>query len=199
MNIHNYQSTENLAQALASNIAKSNFQSLVLPGGSSPKLLIGALAQQKIDWDGVTLTTTDERVVPLEDPASNAGQVIEIFRENGVQKNPLWLLEHGIEDKIPVVADVTVIGFGLDGHFASLFPRANWENSEKRIFDAQAPFEPRQRKTLSYQYLLASKKLHVLVPDLEKFHLLESGADHLPIKKLIEEAGKKLQCHIVQQ
>ena len=172
--------------------------SLILPGGSSPVLLLESLAEKTIDWASLTLTTTDERIVPLDDPASNAGQIMRLLNARGISKRPFWLLEEGIEDKLPTPPDIAVIGFGLDGHFASLFPRAGWDASPSPIFEAEAPFDPKDRLTLSYEYLKSSRILHVLSPSGDKTDLLRTGSPHLPIKKLIEETGEKLHIHAVE-
>jgi 6-phosphogluconolactonase len=116
---------------------------LALSGGSTPKPLYEALAEQPLPWDKIQIFWGDERYVPAEHPDSNqlmARQAwldrIEIQDANihpmpTVAGDPAadaqtyetelrqWF---GVgSEEIPTF-DVVLLGIGDDGHTASLFP-----------------------------------------------------------------------------
>ena len=185
---------QSLAVSISDNLNNAEEPLLILPGGGSPKLLIKALADQDVNWDNVNITTTDERCVPLEDERSNAGQIKQL------SPNSLWLCEDGITDKLLFPSAVTVLGMGLDGHFASLFPGGDMGEG-KTLVKTQAPAEPKDRISLGIDALLNTNRLILLIPDSEKWNLcqkaLDGAAPELPIVRLFRQAGEKLELHIV--
>ena len=201
-----------MAQELAASITDDMNQAikakehgfLILPGGSSPRLLIAELAKQKLIWNKITLTTTDERCVPVENPNSNAGQIMKIFKEEGTQISPILLYnnEKGDIQTLPWPADVAVLGMGLDGHIASIFPGMPYD-SKDLVITAQAQTQPKARVSLSMDVLLKAKRLMMLVSGTPKWllcqRLLEDEAEDLPLRHLMKMAGSKLELHIAEK
>lgn len=60
-----------LAEQLNLQLAQQRRAALLLPGGSSPQLLLPVLAQCGLDWARIDLCPTDERWVPAESAQSN--------------------------------------------------------------------------------------------------------------------------------
>ena len=60
-----------LAAQLQATLSAKPRASMLLPGGSSPQLLLPLLAEAALDWSRVDLSATDERWVAASDPASN--------------------------------------------------------------------------------------------------------------------------------
>ncbi len=190
---------ESLAESIAEDLMAPENSFLILPGGSSPQGVIKELARQDLLWDQITITTTDERRVPMEDAQSNAGQVKRLFAQEGIEVEPLWLGEAKIED-LSFPASVTVLGMGPDGHFASLFADEDM-GPGKDIIEATASFQPYERLSLTLEALLDCKRLILLVPDQEKWTLCQSVLagenSDLPIARLFQAAGSKLELHII--
>ncbi|HEY7118281.1 MAG TPA: 6-phosphogluconolactonase [Tepidisphaeraceae bacterium] len=116
--------------------------SLVLSGGSTPRLLYQLLAADpyrgRIDWPNVEIYFGDERAVPTDHPDSNFKMANEallahvpikpenIHRMRGEIDPNQAAIEYGRmlkerfgDDGGP---DITLLGMGDDGHTASLFP-----------------------------------------------------------------------------
>lgn len=211
-----YDDSDSQAQSLADYIALALLEDikdrgealLILPGGSSPRALITQLAQKKLPWGNIQVTVTDERCVPLESTHSNVGQIKQLFIEQGVPLSPiaLWNDEtrsiNAIE-LLPWPSTVTVLGMGLDGHIASLFPEQGWSCQNGRILEATAPSQPRQRVSLSMEVLASSPRLILLVNGDDKWKLYQrisklqnSGT---PLESLIDTVGNKLDVHVVTE
>ncbi len=117
--------------------------SLALSGGSTPKPLYEALAQQPLPWDKIHIFWGDERYVPPDHSDSNQGMArqawldrVSIPAENihpmptGSGSPALDAKTHETEliqffqvapGEFPAF-DVILLGMGDDGHTASLFP-----------------------------------------------------------------------------
>lgn len=118
-----------LAQAIALDLASAigarGAATLVLSGGNSPVPMFAALCDAPLDWSRVTVTLADERQVPPDSPLSNQRLVREhLLVGNAARANFVPLDESGAADGIERPFDVVVLGMGLDGHIASLFPTA---------------------------------------------------------------------------
>lgn len=187
-----YEDDETLAGSLAGSIAAELQQAkkpfLILPGGRSPRRLISKLAEQDVDWRTVTITTTDERCVPLEDEASNAGQIRRLFQEAG-KKTPLMTLWPEKPAKMGR-ATVTVLGMGTDGHIASLFPGGAMPPGPARI-------------SLTMEEILNTDRLILLVAGADKWLVCrEAMAGErlgLPVGDLMVRAGEKLEIHVIDR
>lgn len=173
---------------------------LILPGGSSPQLLMKRLAQSDLDWSNVTIMPGDERCVPFDDPASNAGQIAALFSGAKVQPQLVRLWPDQPDDAVlSQISDVTVLGMGLDAHIASLFPGMGPE--EGVIMKTRAPVAPYDRISLTTKTLLQARSLVLLVTGPEKHEIvrriLAGQMADTPLARLIRVAGSKLELHIV--
>ena len=189
-----------MADALADSIAATLNAApgpvrLTLPGGRSPVALITALAARPLPWDRLTFSTTDERVVPDDSPDNNATQIARLLAPREIA---LLRLSQGIEK--PWHSTVTVLGMGMDGHIASLFPAMTPDDdNEGPVIPATAPAEPRARLSLTMAALMSTNRLILLVPDREKWllcrQLLDDLDSPLPLARLMRRAGEKLELH----
>jgi len=88
--------------------------------------------------------------------------------------------------------DVTLLGMGVDGHTASLFPGSVALTASEDVVAVQAPegVEPRHRITLTLAALSASRRVYFLVAGREKAHALgqvlrsSTGDDVLPAARV---------------
>ncbi len=182
---------ESIAADLISGVQKNGKAFLILPGGSSPVPLMEELAKLDLPWDQITVTTTDERDVLLSDPHSNAGQVKKIL-----DIEPIWLCDTTAQGLLEFPATVTVLGMGMDAHFASLFPGAPMPEG-RDIVRTTAPFAPHDRLSLTLETLLDTKRLILLAPSSEKRALIEAVAagkyPGVPLESLLHKAKEKLE------
>ena len=119
-----------IADGVGTCLARAGTDALIaLPGGSTPEAFLPAVADTLPHWQGVTVTLTDDRRVPIYDPRSNAGMVQRRLLAS-LQKQPTFLpplndagAESSAAGPLPSRRfDLIILGLGNDGHVASLFP-----------------------------------------------------------------------------
>lgn len=115
--------------------------SLVVPGGSTPISLFNQLSTAPLPWSKVLVTLSDERWVDENHQDSNAKMVKEQLLINQASKAhflPLNLSNTSVDEAALAANrqlsnqptfDITLLGMGSDGHFASLFPNSHALNS----------------------------------------------------------------------
>jgi 6-phosphogluconolactonase len=129
--------------------------SIVLTGGSTPRVAYQLAAELEPDWSRVELWWCDERCVPPDDQASNYGMAKralldrlgqppravhriqgELGRDDGAAEYKLELAEAGD-------FDLVLLGIGPDGHIASLFPDfPTLDVTNRDVIGSEAGHEP---------------------------------------------------------
>ena len=174
-------------------------KTILLPGGTTPRSLFKEMSKTKHKWNNTNFYPTDERLVPLDDPNSNYGQIKENFDKSPTLKkrlHPLTNEDGSINiDKLLLhkTIDLAILGIGLDGHFASIFPE-NQIKMSKQIIAKPLEFEEveshiavSRRITFTFNTLKSSKKIIVIARGREKEKIFESREKHptLPINRLL--------------
>lgn len=195
-----------LAALLGQALQDQTRAALLLPGGSSPQLLLPQLATHALDWARIDLSPTDERWVAAESSQSNC----RLLREGLPQATCLdprlggdpataarhWQVQ--LQAWLPFAA--VLLGMGEDGHFASLFPHmpgltaALDPQAAPAVLPALAPDEPRQRLSANLAMLCRTQWLGLLAFGAAKRKLIEAPAG-LPLQALLHNGQVPLRVY----
>lgn len=190
--------TESVAGALEHDIgaciAARGICHLVLAGGQTPLPLFDLLAdayREKISWDRVHLFWGDERYLPYESPHSNYG----VARDRLIRHLPIPAenvhpmptdADNAEEDAAayerllrPLLGprprfDLILLGLGVDGHTASLFPDSRALIERRRwIMAVDSPVLPPKRLTMTLRLINGARNVHFLVVGRDKAEALQ--------------------------
>jgi 6-phosphogluconolactonase len=169
--------------------------SLVLSGGSTPRPLYELLAtkyRDQIPWPDLHVFWGDERYVSPDDARSNYRLAREALLDHvacpaaNIHPMPTHLAQPDAAARAYETTlrdyfdgggprfDVVLLGFGTDGHTASLFPGSPALRERTRwVVAATAPAEPPSRLTLTFPILARAAHIHFLVAGADKAQVLE--------------------------
>lgn len=148
-----------------------------LSGGSTLPPLLKAISETDgaSELKQVVFTFIDERLVPYNADGSNYGAMKDAIELCGLRSLPLPCedsheqateYQNAISGNELPQLDLLLLGYGDDGHIASLFPgSAELEKScspENWIFRGTASYEPKERWSWGMQALTSSKKTFCL-------------------------------------
>ncbi len=189
-----------LAAAVATNLQdglqRRGRASLIVPGGRTPIAFLDQLATQQLDWPEITVSLSDERLVPVEHADSNEGLVrrhllrraasaarfMALVSANSAPETQRATAERAL-GAMPRPFDTVVLGMGEDGHTASLFPGAP---GTAEALDARRPEQvalitpagvPHPRVSLTLRALLDARGVMILIEGESKRAAIE-GATH---------------------
>jgi 6-phosphogluconolactonase len=175
---------EEAADLLAERLAEQarGGGSIVLTGGSTPRIAYEKATRLESDWSRVELWWGDERCVPPDDEGSNyrmAKEALldrleqqpaavhrmqgELGRDSGTREYELELADVG-------TFDLVLLGLGPDGHVASLFPNfPSLDVTGRDVVGSEAGHEPFvDRISLTLPRLCATRDLLFLVTGGDK-------------------------------
>jgi 6-phosphogluconolactonase len=125
--------------------------SIVLAGGSTPKPLYEALAQEDLPWSKLHIFWGDERYVSLDHPDSNAAMAkAALLDKVAIPAEQIHMMPtyhddpadaaHEYEQSLKQafgteqpIFDIVLLGMGDDGHTLSLFPHTAAVNVSDRL------------------------------------------------------------------
>ncbi len=170
-----------IALAIAEAIAARGCASVMLAGGTTPRLVHAALAKDTtIAWKHVLLFVGDERAVSPASEDSNVRMVQETLLENAPVPLANVFLPNGAasdleaeatryESVLPEQLDVLLLGMGEDGHTASLFPGStSLDESTRRVIVVQGPKPPPTRLTITPVVLMQARRTFVFATGASK-------------------------------
>ena len=184
------------ATALQNTLNRKPQATLVVPGGSTPRHYLPALAKCKLPWDRITVTLSDERWVDVNDDQSNEKLIKQHLLSHlpantsftglkTTHDNPFDVIEilHQRLDSLPLPVSLTVLGLGEDGHIASLFPGMNQDSlSAHHCIAVAPPIAPSLRMSLSLEMLANSEQIVLVVTGAGKRRLLDRVSDNPDLK-----------------
>jgi len=190
-----------ISDRLNSSIENEGSASLVLSGGSSPISIYEELSNIDISWSKVFLTLVDDRLVEPDHRESNQKLLHNHFIKNKAQNINFFPLTENFlsntEFKKPF--DITLLGMGEDGHFASLFPDMinnneafNLNESPKILITPHQgnPYLP--RITMNLCLIMKSINIVLLIKGKAKQDIFNKAKkdEDLPIHYLIKNRNK---------
>ena len=166
---------------------KTNF---CLAGGSTPFEFYSQLSSSNLDFSYTKLWQTDERYVSATDADSNQSKLRETFEQN--QDLTLELFDTSLDYELCAKKygqrlnlllannqfDLTILGFGTDGHFGSIFGGENalaeLNSTELTICTTAGEIYPiSQRLSLTPRALNQSKRIIVILTGNDKKAVIE--------------------------
>ncbi len=172
-----------IAELLAHAVAERGRASLAVSGGSTPGLMVSALAEQlQVPWREIDVFQVDERVAPDGDPARNLALLAPLralphppcIHAMGVADGDLdaaaWNYAAAMERLMatPPVLDVVHLGLGADGHTASLVPGDPVLAVVDRDVAVTHPYQGRRRMTLTAPPISRARHIVWLVAGSDK-------------------------------
>ncbi len=159
---------------------------LALSGGSTPKPIYAALAEEKLPFAQLHLYQADERYVSKESPELNANMIQETLAYRLPEANKHFFntalsivqakqnYENILLETGSPLFHVAILGIGPDGHTASLFPHSAALMSDRLAEHTETDnFPGHDRLTLTPRAILQSESILILVNDPKKVSLIE--------------------------
>jgi 6-phosphogluconolactonase len=222
---HDFANGAELAAALAADVADQlrgaiaarGHALLALSGGNTPRQFMRALSTQPLEWSRVIVTLCDERWVPPQHERSNARLIREAMLQGAASAAtfvPLYVAapdpESGLVQAdaqaaaLPLPIDAAVLGLGLDGHTASLFPDGDRidaaldAHGAALVLPMRSPTAGEPRITLTLPVLAAARALYLHIEGPEKKQVLarmvkgEDASPRNPLRALMQHASAPL-------
>ena len=182
---------------------------LAVSGGSTPWIMLRALAEETVPWEQVHIVQVDERVAHQGDADRNWTHLRESLLSHApIPEANLHAMPVEADDLIaaaqayaqtltgiagsPPVIDLVHLGLGTDGHTASLVP--NDPVLEEGLSDVAitGEYQGRQRMTLTYPILNRARDVMWLItgePKREMLTRLQAGDESIPAGRIKSMRG----------
>ena len=190
-----------ISDSLNSSIENEGSASLVVSGGSSPIRIYEELSNIDISWSRVFLTLVDDRFVDPDHKDSNQKLLYNHFIKNKAKDIKFFPLTKNFLKKTNFKKpfDITLLGMGEDGHFASLFPDMINDNDAFDLNESPKilitppqgnPYLP--RITMNLSLIMKSINIVLLIKGKAKQDIFNKAKkdEDLPIHYLIKNRNK---------
>jgi 6-phosphogluconolactonase len=193
---------DEVLRAMRDAIKETGRFAVALAGGHTPAKLyaLWAAANGSTPWKQVHLFWGDERYVPRTDPLSNYRMAEQTLLFDAIPASNVHPMPGPQEFATPAKAaeayeaelrrffgsappafDVVLLGLGVEGHTASLFPGSPALREQKSwVAAVQAPAKPPLRLTLTPVVLNQARNTFFLVCGEDKREILRALGNELP-------------------
>lgn len=203
-----------IAGRLSGAIARRGTAFIAVSGGSTPALLFEELSRAEIDWKKVIVTLIDERLVPADQPRSNAKLVADKLLRGPAAAATFIPLYQGTDDGgeaarraraalagLPWPLDVAILGMGGDGHTASFFPDASnvaellAADPDRLVLPVESAAAQEHRLTLTLGKIVEAGllALHIEGPDKRQVLDRALAGETLPIRAAFEASPRPVE------
>ena len=213
-NSYSDQLSKSILKTLNESIELSGKASLVVCGGNSPLSIYQKLSLADLDWNNVSIYLGDDRLLPSEHIDSNENLLRKNLLINNAKSAKFHpLVQPRIDIKnIILPFDIVLLGLGLDGHFASLFPEqvklssAFSIDADPDLICSEIPLgSPRYKrismnqqlsaKAANFQGFLSSRGIEEKVVELSESTVTSAEAD-AAIGCEVEEIAKSIVFYV---
>jgi len=186
------ESAQWVARQLRNAVSRRGAATVAFSGGSTPALMLSALADLELPWESTTVFQVDERIAPDGDADRNA-TLLEVLRSRGTSIQLMPVTDKDLDAAVQRYAalvpdrfDVVHLGVGDDGHTAS------WPPGD-RVIDADGKvalsdeYKGRRRMTLTVHAVNAARHRVVLATGDAKAPVIERWLLHdhdLPVDRV---------------
>jgi len=206
---------ERIVAALGRQLGQASRAALIASGGTTPESCFRLLSDARLEWDRVQVVPSDERCVPFDHDASNAGMLQRLLltgRAESASLVPLYdpalaageqcaaFEQRWAELSRPVA--ICLLGMGEDGHFASLFPdspdveQGLDPHAASSSLLLSTPSSSYPRMTLTMPALLECREILLLIFGANKrdvFEQARSSRSRFPVSRLLHEQNGTLK------
>ena len=231
VNINTFDTSEEVATALANAVSSELSRAirergravLALSGGETPKRFLELLATKRLDWQHTIVTLVDERWVPPSNTRSNQRLITErlltktsrpaqfepLFNGESTPEQGVKEIERRLAKVLDQGFDVVVLGMGLDGHIASLFPGTDCltdaltPDGNRLIVPTKSTDANEPRISLTLSALLRTKNLFLQIEGDAKaqvFFDAQLGRDiaNAPVKAVLRQTKAPINVFLAR-
>lgn len=210
---------KSVCEKLASTLLQKERASLILSGGSTPKRFLNTLSKCDIEWQRVDVGLSDERWVSATDVKSNERFIRENFLINNAKRanfigmyqdeRSVYEAQKDVQESIAKKLfpfDIVILGMGLDGHTASLFPQTEELKEALSLKNlalcsaVKLGNDMIDRMTLTRQAILSAKNIYIHFEGKDKIDVYNQalmGDDiyEMPIRSILQEEQKNIEVY----
>ena len=228
--IHKYKNRDELFSAVAERsqqqlqaaLDQKNQASFIIPGVTTPGPAFAQLAKSSLDWEKVSIAQSDERWLPSDHPQSNQGLTARTLLIDNAKKANYVAMKNSHDNaadgeaqcnkdylRLASPFSLTMLGMGLDGHVASLFPNSkpigealDLDNSNPCIaIDGKGcpvAGDYPERMSLTLSAILNSDLIILLLTGEEKLKVIdlakqENKPEIYPVSALLNQANTPVE------
>ena len=181
-----------IARQLRNAVSRRGAATVAFSGGSTPALMLVALAELPVPWDVTTVFQVDERIAPDGDHDRNA-TLLDVLRPHRPVIHLMPVTDGDpraaigrYADLVPQHLDMVHLGLGDDGHTAS-WPPGDPVIDDPGVVALSQEYKGRVRMTLTVGVVNAARRRLVLATGAAKASIVERWMLHdvaLPVERV---------------